>query len=493
VEANFSLADLSALPFLTAAIGLDRIEGIGAVELAVQASGQSQLDLVSSLDGSASFEFRDGAIRGIDIAKLMRGLSESILTGWQISGQDSTRFTRLAGSFQIDNGIATTGDLSLVGPLVRVTGTGNVDLPRKSLALRVDPRLVASLEGQGGSNEVAGFSVPVVIEGPWARPRIYPEIEGILENPQAALQQLQRLGDGIVGLAGDQSTVGLISRILGGDAGNDSASNSSGGVSGLIGNLFGGNRRSTPAETTTPSTPQAPAAADAAPAEPATLTPPPPPAAEAAPAEPANPLDDPIAAALQQGLAGPGEPEPPADVASLDPGGTPPAETVPEESAVAEAAPNASSDTEQGAPKPKKVPFIRLRATPDGQLVATPGQQAPEGFPTASGSQLATGMTSGPQMPLLEPDGSTATAPTVVPPLPRPKPKPETAAVNPDQTPMPLATPEPAAATPPAEASAEAQAEPPQDQPEATAGETAPDQLLLPQTTDDVLRDLFGQ
>ena len=41
-----------------------------------------------------------------------------------------------------------------------------------------------------------------MIAGPWARPSIYPDIKGILQDPAAAYQQLNRLGGGLVSLPG---------------------------------------------------------------------------------------------------------------------------------------------------------------------------------------------------------------------------------------------------------------------------------------------------
>ncbi len=44
--------------------------------------------------------------------------------------------------------------------------------------------------------------MPIVIAGPWAAPRIYPDIKGILENPAQAYEQLKELGGGLVSLPG---------------------------------------------------------------------------------------------------------------------------------------------------------------------------------------------------------------------------------------------------------------------------------------------------
>ena len=77
-----------------------------------------------------------------------------------------------------------------------------MDAPVKQLNFRVDPRLVASLEGQGGKQDLTGLGVPVMISGAWGAPKIYPDIKGILENPTAAYEQLRQLGTGVVKLPG---------------------------------------------------------------------------------------------------------------------------------------------------------------------------------------------------------------------------------------------------------------------------------------------------
>jgi AsmA protein len=83
-----------------------------------------------------------------------------------------------------------------------MTGAGAVDLPAQALKFRVDPQVVASLEGQGGKTDLAGLGVPIMIAGPWSKPSIYPDIAGILQNPQAAYEQLNKLSGGLVSLKG---------------------------------------------------------------------------------------------------------------------------------------------------------------------------------------------------------------------------------------------------------------------------------------------------
>ena len=199
---RLSLVNFNAYPFLKDAAGFESIEGTGAIALDLATSGASQRIMVERLSGSAKLDFSDGAIRGINIAKSLRSLSTGVLTGWQENAAEKTDFATLGASFKIAGGRAETSDLHLAGPLVRVAGTGSLDLPQQALKVRINPELVASLEGQGGKSDLKGLGVPVMISGPWARPSIYPDIEGILTNPVAAYEQLNRLKGGLAALPG---------------------------------------------------------------------------------------------------------------------------------------------------------------------------------------------------------------------------------------------------------------------------------------------------
>ena len=63
--------------------------------------------------------FQDGAIRGLNVAQMIRSLTSSTLSGWQEGKEQATDLTQLSASFRIDKGQATTTDLNLVGPLVQ--------------------------------------------------------------------------------------------------------------------------------------------------------------------------------------------------------------------------------------------------------------------------------------------------------------------------------------------------------------------------------------
>jgi AsmA protein len=275
------LAGVRALPLLQSTADFDKLDGKLQARLSLQSTGASQRAIMSNLDGTVFAVFQDGAIRGVNVAQMIRSLTAGTLSGWQENNQQTTDLSQLSASFRIEKGKATSTDLNLVGPLVRVTGSGTIDLAEKTLALRTEPKLVMTTQGQGRTSDPVGLGIPVVIDGPWASPRIYPDMAGVLDNPDAAYAKLKDMGQGLFGPNG--ALGGLGGNLLGGNAAGGSAAAGTGGASDplggdlgkTIGNLIqqgigqGGTQGRVPGQSRALSVPEAPAAAAPAPSDPA--------------------------------------------------------------------------------------------------------------------------------------------------------------------------------------------------------------------------------
>lgn len=218
------LVGVRALPLLSSLAEFDKIDGKMQAKIAAKSGGGSQHAIMANMSGTAFLIFQDGQIRGLNIAQMIRNLTASTLSGWQEQKEQATDLTQLAASFKIERGQATTTDLNLIGPLVKVNGAGTIDLGTKQIGFRVEPQLVMTTEGQGRTSDPVGFGIPVILSGPWSGPRIYPDMQGILDNPDAAYAKLREMGKGLFGPNG----AGL-DKLLGG----------LGGLGGLAGNQGG--------------------------------------------------------------------------------------------------------------------------------------------------------------------------------------------------------------------------------------------------------------
>ena len=176
IATNFSLDAIDAQPLLSDAAGFDKLMGKGSLNWDLTTSGSSQKSFINALQGKLAFEFADGAVKGANIAEMVRkgkelikgnfgAVSEGLDTGFDNSEQ--TDFSALTGSFNFTNGVGKNTDLSMLSPLIRISGEGDVDLPMTTVNYRLVTGIVDSLEGQGTTDDSTGFKIPVRIKGPF--------------------------------------------------------------------------------------------------------------------------------------------------------------------------------------------------------------------------------------------------------------------------------------------------------------------------------------
>lgn len=198
-----TVEDIQALPFLTDAIGLDRLAGLARLEISVAGAGRSQNALMRDLRGSMALAVRDGEIKGLSLGEIARTV-RAALTGGAVGPASETDFGSFAGSFTIKEGVAATNDLSLQAPFLRMGGAGLIDIGQQKVDLRLTPKAVGSTQGQGASSADAGIGVPFRVSGRWSELKFSPDLAGVA---QALIQnQLQKFlgGAGLGGLFGQK-------------------------------------------------------------------------------------------------------------------------------------------------------------------------------------------------------------------------------------------------------------------------------------------------
>ena len=83
-----------------------------------------------------------------------------------------------------------------MGPTIRITGRGVVDLSERSLDYRVESKPVESGQQSNDRMITKGVDAPIAIKGAWNSPLIYPDIAGILKDPSAVYEALGNKLDG---------------------------------------------------------------------------------------------------------------------------------------------------------------------------------------------------------------------------------------------------------------------------------------------------------
>ena len=187
-SANVKTESADARLLLSTLLGQDWLSGKGSLAANLSGSGQTQEEIIGSLKGKATLSLSNGAIAGLDVAAGLGQVSFRILDGWPGDRASRTEFTSLTADVTVADGIATIGNLKLDGKGLALAATGEIDLLRRAADLSADPRLI----GADGSS--AGLPVKIVVNGPWAAPRIYPDVEGLPGDPQKGFAALKSMG-----------------------------------------------------------------------------------------------------------------------------------------------------------------------------------------------------------------------------------------------------------------------------------------------------------
>ncbi len=171
VSVKESLAGIAIGPLLRDAAQKDILEGNGNLALDVNAGGKSVNAMKQSLAGTARLQLKDGAIKGINIAEVLRKAKTALASKEakvQAAETQKTDFSELSASFTIKNGVAHNEDLDVKAPLFRIGGKGDIDIANSKIDYVTKATVVATTKGQGGKDleQLAGLTVPVHLTGP---------------------------------------------------------------------------------------------------------------------------------------------------------------------------------------------------------------------------------------------------------------------------------------------------------------------------------------
>jgi AsmA protein len=165
VKQNLSGVQLG--PLIKDAADFDVVEGKGNVTLNLTTQGNTVTALKKGLNGSAALNLVNGAIKGVNLTKLVRGAQNLGQAGGvqtlKPSPDDKTEFSELKASFKVSNGVAHNDDLLVKSPSLKVSGKGDVDIGNSTINYSTKTTLAEAVDGKSGS-----LTVPVQLNGPFA-------------------------------------------------------------------------------------------------------------------------------------------------------------------------------------------------------------------------------------------------------------------------------------------------------------------------------------
>lgn len=193
---NEQLSNIAIGPLLKDVLGKDTVTGTGNVAAVLTANGVDPELMKKTLNGKANFAFRNGAVKGVNIGQMLREANAKLKNQPPPpKTSNQTDFAEMSGSVTIKNGVVNNDDLQVKSPLLRITGKGDVDLPRERINYRVSTSVVGSAEGQAGE-DLAGLkslTIPVNVSGTFTDPKFSLDLKPVLEaKAKAALEEKKK-------------------------------------------------------------------------------------------------------------------------------------------------------------------------------------------------------------------------------------------------------------------------------------------------------------
>jgi AsmA protein len=176
---RLSAKGVNAAPFLADAVGFNKIEGRANVDVAIAGAGTTQQAVMNTLSGAATFNIENGDFKGVDLEQIAKQVL-SVLSPTALGPNAKTQFSEMAASFKIANGVAHTDDGRVTNPVLRITGTGDIDLGRQTMNMKVTPKYVKA--SQSANADAKGIAVPFAVKGPWAKLSFTPDVSGAVQE-----------------------------------------------------------------------------------------------------------------------------------------------------------------------------------------------------------------------------------------------------------------------------------------------------------------------
>lgn len=166
---RFTGHGIDATQLLSLFGGKGWLQGTGDVSLDVSGAGITGEEMISTLKGKAELSMPKGQIAGVDIAGSIQQAASNLVEGWLNRTDAATAVTNATAQFTVQDGIAAIDQGSATVAGVDLKASGDVDLLRRAIDLRLVPA------------ESGGLAVRAV--GPWQKPRLKADISDVVGIP----------------------------------------------------------------------------------------------------------------------------------------------------------------------------------------------------------------------------------------------------------------------------------------------------------------------
>ena len=155
--------------------GKSIIRGKTQLAFNVTTSGDRPSTLTKRLNGNASFKAAEGALQSKKLAQNVEKVIAFLKGREPKPAGEELVFDSLAGTFNIQNGVAKNNDLKLITPLIYANGKGDINIGESDLDY---------VMAIGLSEEPGKAAIPITIKGPFEKPKYGVDFKAALNEKQ---------------------------------------------------------------------------------------------------------------------------------------------------------------------------------------------------------------------------------------------------------------------------------------------------------------------
>lgn len=163
---------LQIQPLLKEWMGKEPLSGAATVQGSVKGVGLLPAAMRRTISGKLKVALADGSVNGYNLAAKLRSTKAMLRGETQVQEPKKTDFSALTADVQLQSGVASSNNIAMQSPLLRVRGRGSSHLVQESLDFKLDVSVVATSKGQGGKGleSLAHLTIPLRISGTWSAP-----------------------------------------------------------------------------------------------------------------------------------------------------------------------------------------------------------------------------------------------------------------------------------------------------------------------------------
>jgi AsmA protein len=185
---NEKISHVQVEPLLKDFKGEAQMSGVVDASAQLQGQGKNSRELKSSLNGSLNFLFKDSAVKGFNLQKMIDQakalVKEPALPA--NNKNDQTLFSEIKGTATLNNGLFQNNDFVATASRIHINGKGNADLNTEKLDYKFIATFIKTKATATEPEQVHDTPINIIVAGIFSKPTYTLDVSSLLTEKNKA-------------------------------------------------------------------------------------------------------------------------------------------------------------------------------------------------------------------------------------------------------------------------------------------------------------------